>query len=391
MTLNSIVIIGTGLAGYNLAKETRKINPTVPLVLITQDEGHFYSKPMLSTALSQGKTPQNLIITPVDTMRAQLNATIYTQTSVQHIDTALQQIFLQTPVGPETLTFSQLVLALGAIPRPLPLLADIHHYRINNLADYTTFMRNFEDKMPLTILGSGLVGCEFAHDFAESETPLHIITPDAYPLSAFAPPPVGEAIQQALSMRGVQWHTQTVLSNAIMHKENLALELSNGVQLNTKTLLSAIGLQANVSLAQKASLAVNSGIVVDRFLQTSHPHIYALGDCAEINGKCLQFVAPLLQSARCLAQTLCGKPTALTLPLAPIVLKLSSLPVILFPPSIHIEGQWHFEKEGLNIKGLFYDHQDVLRGYALTGTQTAARQECLQAISKALENCATAH
>jgi rubredoxin-NAD+ reductase len=81
-TEHPIVIIGTGLAGISLAKEVRKLNPDQLLVLITQDDGHFYSKPMLSTALHQAKTPQSLVVTNVETLQTQLNATIYTFSSV---------------------------------------------------------------------------------------------------------------------------------------------------------------------------------------------------------------------------------------------------------------------------------------------------------------------
>ncbi|HRE33125.1 MAG TPA: FAD-dependent oxidoreductase, partial [Candidatus Berkiella sp.] len=87
-----IVIIGTGLAGYSVAKEFRKLDTHTPLILLTQDDGHFYSKPLLSTAMHQAKSPQDLIITDVALMQKQLDATILTYSNVQQIDTATQTL-----------------------------------------------------------------------------------------------------------------------------------------------------------------------------------------------------------------------------------------------------------------------------------------------------------
>lgn len=357
-TLNPIVIIGTGLAGYNLAKELRKIDTLCPLVLITQDDGHFYSKPMLSTALSQGKTPQSLIITPLETIQQQLNATIYTFSKVTDVDIAQKQITLETPKGTITLAYQQCVLAMGASPRNLPILDNIPHYKINNLQDYAAFMAEFSQTRELTIIGSGLVGCEFAHDFSHLDPSIHVITPDAYPLAQLVPEPVGKAIQEALAQKGVQWHTQEYPKHP----------------LPSKTILSAVGLLPNVTLAKNAGISVNHGIVVDEYLNCA-PSVYALGDCAEINGICHQFVAPLLHCARALAQTLCGKLTPVNLPPSPIALKLPSFAVNIFPPP-KINGEWEITGVERDIKALFYDEQSQLRGYALAGAHTSLRQEC---------------
>jgi len=84
--MNQVVIIGAGLAGYTLAKEFRKLDQKSPLHIITEDDGHFYSKPMLSNALSKKKTAEELVTTTAVEMAAQLNATIWSNTRVKNID-----------------------------------------------------------------------------------------------------------------------------------------------------------------------------------------------------------------------------------------------------------------------------------------------------------------
>lgn len=88
----SIVIIGTGMAGYNLAREIRKSDTEVSLVLVTADGGNAYPKPALSNALIQGKQPQQIISADAATMAERLNAVIHTHTRVQSIDTTNRQL-----------------------------------------------------------------------------------------------------------------------------------------------------------------------------------------------------------------------------------------------------------------------------------------------------------
>lgn len=366
----SIVIIGTGLAGYSLAKEYRKIDTTSPLVLITQDDGHFYSKPLLSTATHQAKTPDCLVVTSADDMQKQLAATLYTYTTVTHMDTAAKTLLLQSIEGKtQEITYSKLIFANGAIPRPIPLLDNMpNHYRVNSLCDYRHFMKACANWQQLTILGSGLVGCEFAHDLTKTAMNMQIYTLDPHPLYGMVPAPVGNALQAVLSNLGVTWHTNTTITKEIA--------------LSSQGILSAIGLLPNIALAQSAQLVVNQGIVVDAYLQTSDPHIYALGDCAEIEGICRQYVAPILQCARTLAQTLTGKPTPVSLTPMPVTLKVSACPIIAFTPPKHIAGEWHYAIQDHNVKALYYDEENTLQGYALSGSYIQERQTCQLALGK---------
>lgn len=376
-----IVIIGTGLAGYSLAKELRKIDTQVPLILITQDDGHFYSKPQLSTALQQAKTPKSLVVTNKSDMQAQLNAEILVFSTVETINAATQTIIVQTSDTQHEISYQSLILAMGAIPRPFPLLEKIqHHYRINNLLDYTAFIKNRDPLADITIIGSGLVGCEFANDFAQNTQQINMITPDPHPLYRLVPSEIGEHLQAALAAKGITWYTKAYLQEAAQGNEQVCLRLNDGNKISSSAVLTAIGLQPNITLAQKAGLEVNQGIIVDKHLQTSDPYIFALGDCAEIEGQCRQYVAPILQSARALAQTLCGKPTAVVFPIMPISLKVSSYPVIVQPPKTQA-GQWIIDCYESGIKALFRDISGNLQGYALSGSQIEHRMECLKEMS----------
>lgn len=376
-----IIIIGSGLAGISVAKELRKLDTTTPLVIITQDDGHFYSKPLLSTALNQAKSPQTLIVTDVGTLQNQLNATFLCFSTVLAIDPLSQQLTVQSESGQQTLTYQKLVFAQGAKPRPLPSVEALPaHFRINSLMDYAHFINAHQKFAQLAIIGSGLVGCEFAHDLTHSHLKLAVVTPDPYPLFGLVPEAIGEALMQSLSDKGVVFHTKSHVNNALQNEAICHLELSSQTTLQVDAVLIAIGLTPHITLAKSAGFNVNQGIVVDAHLECSIPNHFALGDCAEMNGECRQFVAPILSSARALAQTLCGKPTKAVLPNLPISLKVDSYPIIVSPPKRGVEGEWRLENTGDHFQGLFYDNQGVLQGFALSGSYLAKRQEVQAAL-----------
>jgi rubredoxin---NAD+ reductase len=131
-----------------------------------------------------------------------------------------------------------------------------------------------------------------------------------------------------------------------------------------------VGLRPRIQLAQAAGLDVNRGIKVDRFLKTSADNVYALGDCAEVEGHVLLFVLPLMSCARALAKTLAGEATAVAYPPMPVAIKTPVCPVITAPPALGAEGKWEVEVDGSNVTARFVNSSGQLLGFALTGEAT---------------------
>ena len=154
--MHPIVIVGSGLAGYNVARELRKLDKEAPLVLISADSGHFYSKPMLSSALGTGKTPQSIPMNSAEQMAAQLNATVRTRTRITAIEPANHVI----RIGEETIQYSKLVLALGADQIRLPIegSAADRILTVNSLDDYASFRATLKSQCTVALIGAGLIG-----------------------------------------------------------------------------------------------------------------------------------------------------------------------------------------------------------------------------------------
>jgi len=308
-----IVIIGSGLAGYLLVKEYRQQDKTRPITLITETDGRFYSKPLLSTALTQKRTIDRLAVCDARTMSKQWSINIITHATVVSIEAEKKQIFYKRADQTQSIIYSDLVLACGANKMTPSLQGSgvAHIASVNNIEDYEYFCDWVADKNHIGILGAGLVGCEFANDLINNGYKVTVIAPETYPLARWVPEPVGKAMESALAEKGVKWILGHFAQVVDQEGANYRVILDNGVAISVEGVMSAVGLRPALGLAKTARIKTNRGIVVDLQLRTSDGHIYALGDCAEVNGECRQYIAPLLQCVRILARVLLGQATHL--------------------------------------------------------------------------------
>ena len=366
-----IVIVGSGLAGYTLIREIRKLDKTISITLITEEPGYFYSKPMLSTALAGNKEAAQLISSSADAMATQLEITIFSETQVSAIDTAKQTV--HTNKG--DITYKKLVLALGADQIRLPLEGNAAQevLSVNDLEDYAKFRAALAGKKRVAILGAGLIGCEFANDLVLGGYQVDVIDLAPQALGRLLPEVAAQALQNKLSEAGVRWHFSTTVQSVNHQDHAIEVRLANGNLIECDVVLSAIGLKPRITLAKTAGIETGLGITVNRELETSTPNIYSLGDCAEVDGLVLPYVMPIMQAARALAVTLTGHPTALTYPAMPVMVKTPALPTVVSPPAKGADGQWKINAIEGGVEARFESADGKLLGFALLGTATSQR------------------
>lgn len=373
-----VVIIGTGLAGYNLAREFRKLDPQTPLLLITADDGRSYSKPLLSTGFAANKDADSLGMATAGAMAEQLNAEIRTHTRVTRLDPAHRRVW----IGNEPVPYRDLVLAWGAQTIRVPVEGDAADavYPINDLHDYGRFRAAAAGKRRVLILGAGLIGCEFANDLLQGGHEVDLVAPSEQVMPGLLPLQAAEAVKRGLEGIGARFHLGATLERLQRSTDGLQATLSDGSQRACDLVVSAVGLRPRTELAAEAGLEVKRGIVVDRLLKTSAEHVYALGDCAEVEGLSLLYVMPLMAGARALAKTLFGNPTFVSYGPMPVTVKTPACPVVVSMPAVGSAGSWSVEARGNDVKALYLGTCGELLGYGLTG---AAVQERL-ALNKQL-------
>lgn len=422
--MNPIIIIGAGLAGWTTAREFRKLDATTPVVMITADSGDFYAKPTLSNAFAQKKSPEQLVVTPAAKMAETQNVTLLAHTRVLSFDPYVKTVTTEKDGVIQSVDFSSLVLATGAQPIRIPLAGDAAEQvlSVNSLDDFTSFfealkstssrridcLNSYENNSvsggknvaslaaKITIMGAGLIGCEFANDLINAGYQVSVVDPASRPLGALLPEAASEQLRQALQDLGVSWHFGTTVQ-AVNHtaiqtgkeaESALQVTLANGQTLVADVVLSAIGLRADTRLASAAGLACERGIQVDTALQTSAPNIYALGDSAQYasaGNTTLPYVMPIMNAARALAQTLAetltGKKTDVVFPVMPVAVKTPALPLMIAPPAMGSKGQWTSVEPNV---WQFNNEQSVVTGFVLAGAQTSKRAEMVKLLQVAL-------
>lgn len=368
-----LVILGTGLAGYTLAREFRKLDKETPLLILSRDHAGFYSKPMLSNALAGKKTAATLVMKQVDKMAAELNATLRPHAVVEQIDTAARTLRL---AGGELIAYRDLVLAVGADPIRLPLQGDAAEavLSVNDLDDFARFAERLEGVKSVAILGAGLIGCEFANDLLAREITPTLIDLADRALPRLLPPAASERLQSKLESAGAGFRFGVSVQRVDRAARGVVLTLSDGSSLSADLVLSAIGLRPRTSLAAEAGIVVNRGIVTNRLLATSAANVHAVGDCAEVDGHTLPFVMPIMQQARALAATLAGTPTPVLYPAMPVIVKTPACPTVVCPPPLDASGAWVVTQSDEACDARFMSGDGQLLGFALLGTATAQRQ-----------------
>jgi len=365
-----VVIVGSGLGGYSLAREFRKLDRETPVTVVTADGGESYSKPMLSNAFAQGKSIAALVMKTAEQMAAELNITVLTRHRLTGIDRDHKRITLE---GATTaLSYDKLVLAIGADPRDYKVEgSDVVPVRtVNDLDGYAAWRDALPQGGKVLLIGAGLIGAEFANDLVGAGYAVTLVDPAPWPLGRLLPEALGKAMAEALTAAGITLH----LSRSVTKLEPGVATLDDGTQVAFDQALSAIGLIPRTKLAVDAGITVDKGVVVDKQLRTNDPAIFAVGDCAQTAVGPLPFVLPLMAQARALAANLAGTPTDLKLPAMPVVVKTPCLPVAVCPPPFGLAGSWSVEGEGRDLRALYLDQDGKPQGFALTGTKAAERQ-----------------
>lgn len=327
--MDPIVIVGTGLAGYTVAREFRRQDKKAPLVLVTAHGGDYYSKPALSNAIAQGHTPATLLLNTAEQMAKALRAEVLVRKPVAAINRSARRIRLEDG----EISYSKLVLALGSRCNRPPIGGDAagEILGVNSLDDYGVFRARLEGARRVVILGAGLVGCEMANDLAIGGHEPHMVEMAGQVLPRLLDGAQARHLAERLRGAGVRITLGARVARVDRAGPALRVSLEAGETLEADLVLGATGLVPQTELARAAGLATARAIVVDSFLRTSDADIHAIGDCAEVLGRWLPYTEPIRHAARAMAATLAGRPTEVVYPEMPVELKTPACPLVISP------------------------------------------------------------
>ena len=359
---NGIVIIGSGFAARQLVKNIRRQDASVPLTLIAADSMDEYNKPDLSHVISQNQRAEDLTRQTAGEFAEQFNLRLFPYTWVTDIDAAAHVVKAKDKAW----QYDRLVLATGASAFVPPVDGRELTITLNSQQEYQASESLLRDAARVMIVGGGLIGTELAMDFCRAGKAVTLVDHAASILSALMPAEVSSRLQHRLTDMGVHLLLKSQLLGLSKTESGICASLDRSRSIEVDAVIAATGLRPEIALAQRAGAETNRGIKVDSGLQTTQPDIYALGDCAEINGQVLPFLQPIQLSAMYLAKNLLGGSMPLKLPAMLVKVKTPELPLHLAGETQRQDLNWQISlaPQGMVARG--EDDDGNLRAFVVS-------------------------
>jgi len=270
-----VAIIGGGAAGNAAAETLRKEGFSGSITVLSADDTLPYDRPNLSKGFLAGSAPADWIpLRSADFYKDQ-GIDLLLNTRVAAIDPARRQLLLGSG---EEVAFDALLLATGAEPVRLSIpgseLSQVHYLR--TLADCNALLAAIPAVRRAVVIGASFIGLEVAASLRARRIDVDVVAPEAIPMERILGPEVGRFIRQLHENHGVRFHLGTT-ATAIFEG---AVALQNGQRLPADLVVVGIGVRPLTSLAEQAGLRVERGVIVNEYLETQTPGIFAAGDIA---------------------------------------------------------------------------------------------------------------
>jgi NADPH-dependent 2,4-dienoyl-CoA reductase/sulfur reductase-like enzyme/nitrite reductase/ring-hydroxylating ferredoxin subunit len=272
---SSVVIIGAGAAGNSAAETLRDQGYKGPVTLIGADESVPVDRPNLSKDYLAGEAQEEWIPLRGKEFYAEKKIELLLGTKVTKLDTKAKSVTLSNG---KSINYGALLLATGADPNKLSIPgADLPHvYTLRTLADSRAIIVRAAKAKRAVVAGASFIGLEVAASLKQRGLEVHVVSPEAIPLEGKLGKEVGLLVRKTHEEKGVVFH----LGDSPVEITADKVVLKSGASLPADLVVTGVGVKPALNLAQDAGLTVDKGIVVDEFLKTSAPDVYAAGDIA---------------------------------------------------------------------------------------------------------------
>ena len=270
-----IVIVGGGGAGFAAAEMLRRCGYDGGIVMLSSDSAAPVDRPNLSKDYLAGSAPEDWVPLRPDDFYADNKIDLHLSTEVTGIAVKAREV---STSGGETFVYEQLLLATGAEPvrLPIPGVDQSHVHTLRSLADSRAIIKIAETARRAVVIGASFIGLEAAAALRTRGIEVHVVAPEARPMERVLGPQMGEFVRALHEEHGVIFHLQDTVTGV----DGKRATLKSGGTLDADLVVVGVGVRPRLALAEHIGLAMNRGVTVDAFLQTSVPGIYAAGDIA---------------------------------------------------------------------------------------------------------------
>jgi NADPH-dependent 2,4-dienoyl-CoA reductase/sulfur reductase-like enzyme/nitrite reductase/ring-hydroxylating ferredoxin subunit len=270
-----IVIVGGGAAGFAAAEKLRREQWPGSIVMLSDDDAAPVDRPNLSKDYLAGNAPEDWVPLRPDSYYPENGIELRLKSKVTDIDVRAREVVL---ADGDRVPYDRLLLATGAEPVRLAIPgADLPHVRVlRSLADCRGIIARAGQARRVVVLGASFIGLEVAAALRARKIEVHVVAPEKRPMERILGPQMGDFVRALHEEHGVIFHLEDT-AGAIDGKQVL---LKSGRTLAADVVVAGIGVRPRTQLAENAGVALDRGVLVDSYLKTNVPEIFAAGDIA---------------------------------------------------------------------------------------------------------------
>jgi len=270
-----VVILGGGAAGFACAEMLRREGFGGGVTVISADESAPYDRPNVSKDYLAGTAPEEWMPLRPPEFYTSHNIDLRLRSDATAIDVAGHRVVLASG---EAVAYTKLLIATGAEPVRLEVRGgDLPHVRtLRSLADSRAIIADAKPGSRAVIVGASFIGLEAAAALRQRQLEVHVVAPESRPMERVLGPAMGDFIRSLHESHGVVFH----LARTVAAIDAQTVQLSDGTRIEADLVVAGIGVRPRVGLAEKAGLALDRGVLVDEYLETSVRGVFAAGDIA---------------------------------------------------------------------------------------------------------------
>ncbi|TDK63028.1 NAD(P)/FAD-dependent oxidoreductase [Bacillus salipaludis] len=361
MEKKKLILIGNGMAGVRAIEEILKLSKEAFEVTIFGSEPHpNYNRILLSKVLQGDTEVKDITLNDWDWYREN-NIKLFTGETVIQIDSTKKVVV--TDLG-RIVPYDELIIATGSVPfiLPIPGVEKEGVTAFRDIKDTEVMLEASKKYKKAAVIGGGLLGLEAARGLLNLGMEVSVIHLAPYLMERQLDHTAGKLLQTELEKQGMKFLLEKQTQEIYGNERVEGLRFSDGTDIEVDLVVMAVGIKPKSEWAKESGILVNRGIVVNDYLQTNTPHVYAVGECAEHNGMVYGLVSPLYEQGKVLAKTVCGIETnPYKGSILSTQLKVSGVEV--FSAGDFIEG------EGKKAIKVFDDQDNIYKKIVLRGNQ----------------------
>jgi 3-phenylpropionate/trans-cinnamate dioxygenase ferredoxin reductase subunit len=297
-----VVIVGGGQAGLEAAAALRTLGYGGPVALICEEAHAPYQRPPLSKDFLTGKKEVDSVFLRALAYYEKHRVDLILGDRVTEINRGVRLVHL---AGGGTIAYEQLILAVGARNRSLPVPGAENVLYLRSLDEAVTLRQRLaEARQGVVVIGGGFIGLEVAAAARGAGKAVTVIEAAPRLMARAVSPLLSDFFLEVHCAQGVD----VVLNSAAVEVRPDGVTLTAGRRVDADVVVAGIGVVPNVELAREAGLEVSDGVTVDEYLRSSDPDIFAIGDCAHHPRARLESVQNAVDQAKCVARAIMGNP-----------------------------------------------------------------------------------